>query len=232
MLEQTLPVPLRVKLWDGSCVALSSEDKAAPVISVRAPGVVASLLKRPSLENLVRHYATGDIAFDGDLMTAGEAVRARLKKKDIKRLNKALLLRHLWPFLLTRSEKAVPRHEYGKGATEHANSSNKEYIQFHYDVGNDFYKLFLDPEMQYSCGYFTDWSNSLEQAQQDKLEMICRKLRLKKGERFLDIGCGWGGLICHAAKQYGVTCARHHLVAGAARFHARKNPRAWVGGRR
>ena len=58
--------------------------------------------------------------------------------------------------------------------------------------------------MQYSCGYFTDWNNSLEQAQRDKLEMICRKLRLQPGERLLDIGCGWGGLICYAAAQYGV----------------------------
>jgi cyclopropane-fatty-acyl-phospholipid synthase len=200
----TVPVPLCVALWDGSQVALS-DDKAAPVISIRTAGVVASLLKRPSLENLVRHYATGNIAFEGDLMATGEAVRARLKKKDIKRLSKALLLRHLWPFMLTRGEKALPRHEYGKGATEHANSSNQEYIRFHYDVGNDFYKLFLDPEMQYSCAYFTDWSNSLEQAQKDKLDMICRKLRLKPGEKFLDIGCGWGGLLCHAAKHYGVT---------------------------
>ncbi len=64
--------------------------------------------------------------------------------------------------------------------------------------------MFLDPEMVYSCAYFTDWNNSLEQAQYDKLEMICRKLRLAPGEKFLDIGCGWGGLICHAAKNFGV----------------------------
>jgi cyclopropane-fatty-acyl-phospholipid synthase len=199
----TLPVPLQVKLWDGSHVALS-EDKNAGVISIRSAGVISSLLKRPNLENLVRHYATGNIAFDGDLMSTGDAVRARLKKKDIKRLNKGLLFRQLWPFLLTRGEKALPRHTYGKGATEHANSSNQQYIQFHYDVGNEFYQLFLDPEMQYSCAYFIDWDNPLEQAQKDKLDMICRKLRLKPGDRFLDIGCGWGGLLCHAVKHYGV----------------------------
>jgi cyclopropane-fatty-acyl-phospholipid synthase len=86
-----------------------------------------------------------------------------------------------------------------------AQRNNKDYIQFHYDLGNDFYKLFLDDEMQYSCGYFTDWNNSLEQAQRDKLDMICRKLRLQPGDRMLDIGCGWGGLVCHAAQKYGVT---------------------------
>ena len=78
-------------------------------------------------------------------------------------------------------------------------------IQFHYDLSNAFYGLFLDPEMQYSCGYFFRPEATLEEAQRAKLEMICRKLRLKPGERFLDIGCGWGGLVCHAAREYGVT---------------------------
>ncbi len=81
---------------------------------------------------------------------------------------------------------------------------NKEFIQFHYDISNDFYALFLGSEMQYSCGYFTHQDNSLDQAQHDKLEMICRKLRLKPDEKLLDIGCGWGRLICHAARNYGV----------------------------
>ena len=77
-------------------------------------------------------------------------------------------------------------------------------MQFHYDVSNEFYSLFLDPDMQYSCAYFRDWENTLEQAQQDKLDMICRKLRLKAGERMLDIGCGWGALLVHAVQKYGV----------------------------
>ncbi|MCX7347719.1 MAG: cyclopropane-fatty-acyl-phospholipid synthase, partial [Alphaproteobacteria bacterium] len=81
---------------------------------------------------------------------------------------------------------------------------NKAFVQFHYDVSNDFYALFLDREMVYSCAYFTDWSNGIDQAQRDKLDLICRKLRLKPGERFLDIGCGWGALLCHAAANYGV----------------------------
>jgi cyclopropane-fatty-acyl-phospholipid synthase len=83
-------------------------------------------------------------------------------------------------------------------------SENRDFIQFHYDLSNEFYALFLDPEMVYSCAYFTDWSNSLEQAQRDKLDITCRKLMLQPGERFLDIGCGWGALICHAARNYGV----------------------------
>ena len=77
-------------------------------------------------------------------------------------------------------------------------------MQFHYDVSNEFYKLFLDKEMVYTCGYFKDKSDSLDQAQLNKMDMICRKLQLQPGERFLDIGFGWGGLLCHAAKNYGV----------------------------
>ena len=72
-------------------------------------------------------------------------------------------------------------------------------------MSNDFYRLFLDPEMVYTCAYFQpDWHDDIARAQLDKLDMICRKLRLKPGERLLDIGCGWGALICHAAQHYGV----------------------------
>ncbi len=77
-------------------------------------------------------------------------------------------------------------------------------IQFHYDVGNSFYQLWLDRRMVYSCAYFRSPDDTLDVAQEAKLDLICRKLRLKPGERFLDIGCGWGGLIMHAAEHYGV----------------------------
>jgi len=200
---EALSIPLRVALWDGSEVDLSS-GAALSTLTIRSPGVVASLLKRPTLENLVRHYAVGNIAVDGDLMVIGDALRSRVRKKDVRQLNKSLLLRKLWPFLFVRGEKAATRHDYGEGATTHANVRNQDYIQFHYDVGNAFYGLFLDPEMLYSCAYFKDWNGTLEQAQLDKLEMICRKLRLQKGDRLLDIGSGWGALLCYAAQHYGV----------------------------
>jgi cyclopropane-fatty-acyl-phospholipid synthase len=86
----------------------------------------------------------------------------------------------------------------------HSIERDKQAVQYHYDVSNDFYKLFLDKNMVYSCGYFKTPEDSLDRAQEQKLDYICKKLRLKPGEKFLDIGCGWGSLIIHASKNYGV----------------------------
>ena len=118
-----------------------------------------------------------------------------------------MLLKCAAPFLFA-SSKAVAggsgEVDGGREATLSKGSDQAD-IAHHYDVSNDFYKLFLDPEMVYTCAYFTDWSNDLATAQRDKLEMICRKLRLNPGDRLLDIGSGWGSLICYAAERYGVT---------------------------
>jgi cyclopropane-fatty-acyl-phospholipid synthase len=93
---------------------------------------------------------------------------------------------------------------------------DKALVQFHYDLSNDFYALFLDPRMVYSCAYFPTWESSLEDAQVAKLDIVCRKLQLKAGERFLDIGCGWGGLVIHAAQNYGVQA--HGVTLSQAQF--------------
>lgn len=90
------------------------------------------------------------------------------------------------------------------GNSPFVSGSDKEAITHHYDVSNEFYKLFLDERMVYTCGYFTDWANNIDQAQKDKLELICRKLRLKPGDRLLDIGCGWGALLIYAVQNFGV----------------------------
>ncbi|MEN8236104.1 MAG: cyclopropane-fatty-acyl-phospholipid synthase family protein [Pseudomonadota bacterium] len=207
-LSETLQIPINVSLWGTPTIHLRGASASDLSITINDKGVVASLLKGPSLENLLRHYAAGNIVLEGskDLITLGETLREQIKKKDLKRLKKSLFLKNLWPFLFVKSTKSSLRHEYTEDETgfNQKKRVNKDFIQFHYDVSNEFYQLFLDPEMQYSCGNFKNWDESLEQAQQNKLEMICRKLRLKDGERFLDIGCGWGGLVCYAAQRYGV----------------------------
>lgn len=206
-IAEALDAKFSVRLWDGSLVPMGRDARADLFVSIAGPGVIGSLLRRPTLDNVVRQYATGNIdVHGGDLMEFGDLARVDRSSKRLKALSKGLLIRSALPFLLAPAETAETRHAFAGEQTGRVASkrNNKDYIQFHYDLGNDFYKLFLDPEMQYSCGYFTDWNNSLEQAQRDKIEMICRKLRLQPGDRMLDIGCGWGGLICHAAQHYGV----------------------------
>ncbi|MBA3481420.1 MAG: class I SAM-dependent methyltransferase [Pirellulales bacterium] len=206
-LAKLLNAPVSVELWDGSVTPLSPDADPRLRVLIRGPGVIGSLLRWPTLDNLMRQYATGQIAVrGGDLIEFFEAARVKSSRGRLKKLHKRILLKSAVPFLFAAAPKAPPSYEFvgDEVARTAAVRNNRDYIQFHYDVGNEFYQLFLDPELQYSCGYFTNWTNSLEQAQRDKLDMICRKLRLHRGERLLDIGCGWGGLMCHAAQRYGV----------------------------
>lgn len=194
-----------VRLWDGSLVPLGSAVEPGFFISLSGPGVIGALLRRPGIETLLKHYASGDIDFHGgDMMAFGDIARARRSRKRFKGIPRHLF-REALVLLLTPPDKADLKHGYAAEETGLGKRTNKDYIQFHYDVSNEFYQLFLDPEMQYSCAYFTDWNNTLAQAQIDKMEMICRKLRLAPGEKMLDIGCGWGGLLCYAAQNYGIT---------------------------
>ncbi|MFO7761955.1 MAG: class I SAM-dependent methyltransferase [Thermodesulfobacteriota bacterium] len=207
-----------VRLWDGSMVPLGHNVDTDFFLSINGPGVLGSLLRKPTYENLLKQYVKGHIGIHGDLIDFVTVAREKRPKKTLKNISKFSLLKKALPFLFTPSGDITVQHEYAGnevGRTE-SRRDNKEFIQFHYDISNDFYKLFLGTGMQYSCGYFTDEKNSIDQAQHDKLEMICRKLRLKAGDRMLDIGCGWGGLICHAAQNYGVSA---HGVTLSQRQH-------------
>ena len=128
-----------------------------------------------------------------------------------------------WPLEEVHGDKA------GRDGSE---TSNKENIQYHYDLSNAFYALFLDPEMVYSCAHFTEPHNDIARAQRDKLDMICRKLRLKPDESFLDIGCGWGALVFHAAQHYGVRAHGVTLAEGAIRLRQGEDRAARAAGPR
>lgn len=202
-------VPISLRLWDGTVVPLGSNEAGPGYVAISSPGVLGSLLRRPTLDNLFRHYVSGAIDLcDSDLITCLDMVR-RTKKEGSVRL-RDLRRGFPWietvPLLFAAGDPVEVEHESDDdgSARRRIGHDDKALIQFHYDASNDFYALFLDREMVYSCAYFTEWSNSLDQAQEDKLDLICRKLRLRPGERFLDIGCGWGALLCHAARHYGV----------------------------
>jgi cyclopropane-fatty-acyl-phospholipid synthase len=197
-----------LRLWDGSRTPLGRNVTGPFEISIADAGVIGSLLRWPTLDNFIRHYVDKGIDFSGGtLIDLGSQLNQGGRSVKLKGRDALGLARRLYPFLTARSDDVQDDQGFEGEITgrRRKTADNKDYIQFHYDLSNEFYALFLDPEMVYSCAYYTDWNNDVAQAQRDKLEMICRKLRLKPGERFLDIGCGWGGLICHAAKNYGVT---------------------------
>lgn len=203
--RERLGLDIGFVLWDGSTVP----DLLAPdafAIVVADEGAIASLIRRPKIETLANLWVAARIDLRNgtlfDLVARRPAVRTRELRK---RLDKSLLIRTLAKFLLLPRGGPWPLEDiHGDKARSGNDAANKANIQYHYDVSNAFYALFLDPQMVYSCGYFTDWSNDIATAQRDKLDMICRKLRLKAGDTFLDIGCGWGALVCHAAQNYGV----------------------------
>lgn len=202
-----LDIDVSLKLWDGSSVPLGRNVTSDIALTIAGPGVIASILRWPTLDRLIRHYVRGDIAVEGGtLLEFGSIVSDANVRDRIRELDKWAIARQVLPLLIVPADNPGPARQFGKNTTgaRRSKEDNKAYIQFHYDIGNDFYRLFLDTNLIYSCGYFKEWPNSIEQAQSDKLDIICRKLRLKPGERFLDIGCGWGALICHAAKNYGV----------------------------
>jgi cyclopropane-fatty-acyl-phospholipid synthase len=140
----TLEIPLVFYLWDGSRVAGRKTPGPEYSLTIDDRGVIASLLKRPTPENLLRHYATGNIGLDGgDLISIGEAVRENLKKQDLKKISKKLLLRRLWPFLFVGAKSATMQHAYAgpeskqdspageHEARENTTRENRDYIQFH-----------------------------------------------------------------------------------------------------
>ncbi|MFV0369899.1 MAG: class I SAM-dependent methyltransferase [Hyphomicrobiaceae bacterium] len=206
-LAQSLNLDAFVRLWDGSRVPLGAAATGPFEIIINDPGVIASSLRAPSLETIIRHYIDKRIDFSGgSLIDLGRQINQRGRSVKIRGRDALSIARRLSPFLFAPG--AAPRDQGGfEGdivGNRRKGDDNKDFIQFHYDLSNDFYSLFLCDEMVYTCAYFHDWEQDIAAAQINKLDMVCRKLRLKPGERFLDIGSGWGALVCHAAKNYGV----------------------------
>lgn len=206
-LHHALELQFAFELWDGSLVpANAPADGLRIALSETA---LTRLLRRPGIKTVIDLYSTAEIDPRGGSIFEFADKRPKVKGREVrKRLSKRLFLKNALPLLLgnTTGRKAGQTDGLDAGKlADRSSGSRKDDIAFHYDVSNDFYRLFLDPKMVYTCAYFTDWNNDLATAQTDKLDMICRKLRLKPGDRLLDIGCGWGALICHAAEHYGVT---------------------------
>jgi cyclopropane-fatty-acyl-phospholipid synthase len=196
---------IALQLWDGAQYVFG---EAVPkfTLVVRDPAVLRKLVLKRNPITLVDAYFRGLVDFEGDLY-AGLRLKPHLQKLSLPiRSRVALVLDALRLPSQTTSESIATSVALldENEAQRHSRLSDRAAISFHYDVSNAFYKLWLCDEMVYSCAYFQTPKDSLVQAQRNKLDHVCRKLRLKPGERFLDIGCGWGAMVCWAAQHYGV----------------------------
>lgn len=209
---------LSLELWNGEVIPLGPGARDDVRIRVRSPNAVRRMLFKPSLMTMFTLYAEEELDFVGANPIAASRRYDHFRSLDVaKNFDKKLALRCAWPFLFSAPGGAAS-NAYDKKIERKFEKGREddELIKFHYDVSNEFYALFLDPEMVYSCGYFDTPTTSLEDAQIAKLDRICRKLQLKPGDRLLDIGSGWGGLICHAAKNFGAKC--HGVTLSQAQF--------------
>ena len=195
---QSLHLPLRLRLWDGHQFDLGPDPQVT--ILVKDPSLM-NQLTHPGLDELGAAFVEGKLDLEG---TIGEVIRV------CDELSEALL---------KDEEDLVPVR------SEHDKATDAAAISYHYDLSNAFYQLWLDQDMAYSCAYFRSEDDTLDQAQQNKFEHLCRKLRLKEGDYLLDVGCGWGGLARFAAREFGarvfgITLSKEQLKLGRQRVKA------------
>jgi cyclopropane-fatty-acyl-phospholipid synthase len=195
--------PITVRFWDGSELGAAANRPAAVVL--RDPAAVVHMLRAPGQLGLARAWVDGSLDVEGDLEVVLRTRKA-FARVDLTFADRARLARGAVQVLGTRLLRPppIPAIEARLSGRRHWIARDRAAVRHHYDVSNRFYELVLGPTMVYSCAYFATPDDTLEAAQERKLDVICRKLHLRKGERLLDIGCGWGALVMHAATHYGV----------------------------
>ncbi|MFP5020436.1 class I SAM-dependent methyltransferase [Pseudonocardia phyllosphaerae] len=190
---------LRVEAFDGSATG----PKDAPVtLHVNSPRALGRLVSAPGTLGLARAYVTSEIDVDGDLHTALAAM-AEVTLHSIPRREQLKLVRQLLPYWREHRMPPPDLEARPKGFL-HSRRRDSQAISHHYDVSNTFYEYVLGPSMTYTCAAYPDADASLETAQAAKYEMVCTKLALEPGMKLLDVGCGWGGMVRHAAREHGV----------------------------
>ncbi len=194
--------PFAVRFWDGTELPASGANGAGPTFTVRSPRAIAHALRAPGQLGIGRAYVAGELDID-DI----DAVMRLLDTWQPPPLDGGtrarLLLAAVRACGLTRPP-VPPASELAPRGTRHSRERDARAVRHHYDVSNEFFRLFLGESLTYSCAVFSRGAATLEEAQEAKLEMVCRKLGLQEGERILDVGCGWGSFALHAAARHGV----------------------------
>jgi cyclopropane-fatty-acyl-phospholipid synthase len=192
-------IPIRIIGYDGSKAGPDSSELALRITSPRA---LARLATAPGTLGLARAYVTGEIEVEGDLYGLLDAM-ADVTINGLTRSEQLQLVRKLAP-LWARHHPSPPELEAKPRGRLHSKFRDRQVISHHYDVSNRFYEWVLGPSMAYTCAVFPTSSSTLEEAQAAKHELVAQKLGLQPGMRLLDVGCGWGGMVMHAAAEHGV----------------------------
>ncbi|HWX45299.1 MAG TPA: cyclopropane-fatty-acyl-phospholipid synthase family protein [Solirubrobacteraceae bacterium] len=227
-LARALPErPFALCFWDGT--ELPPTLPGGPVFTVRSPAAVAHLLRAPGQLGLGRAYAAGELEADDLDLVIGLLDGFRAPPID-RGTRVRLSVAALRACGLTRPPR-VPASELHPQGRRHSRARDARAVRHHYDVSNDFFKLFLDASMTYSCAVFSKGATTLEDAQLAKRELVCTKLALEEGERLLDVGCGWGSFVLHAAARHGVSAVGITLSRNQAELARRRVAKAGLEGR-
>jgi len=227
-LETTLPDrPFTVEFWDGSRVGPTRDG--GPTFRVRSPRTVAEVLRAPGQLGLGRAYVSGNLELD-DLDGVIELLERWKPPPLDRRARLRLLLAALVACGLTLPP-SPPRAELRPRGARRSKDRDARSVRHHYDLPPEFFALFLDRSMTYSCAVFSRGADSLEAAQEQKLELVCRKLALVPGERVIDIGCGWGSFAVHAASRHDVEVVGITLSEPQAEVARNRAAEAGVGDR-
>ena len=218
-------VPIRVIGYDGS---KAGPDTAEVALRINSPRALARLAAAPGSLGLARAYVEGEIEVEGELHAVLTAM-ADVTLHQPPRAEKIRIARRLLPLWL-RHRQPPPALEYRPPGRLHSKARDRRAIAHHYDVSNRFYAWVLGPSMAYTCAVFPHDGATLEEAQAAKHELVARKLGLRSGMRLLDVGCGWGGMVMHAAAEHGVRALGVTLSRNQAEWAQAEIARRGLGG--